>query len=73
MIKIFDDDLFFIRDDVESGIEIEEGGKVERRYSVFSKVPYRRLKVYCGPKEWAIEQFWLNYNKFIDELEKDLE
>jgi len=71
MIKIFEDDLFFIRDDVESGIEIEEGDKIERRYSVFSKVPYRRLIVYCGTKEWAIQQFWLNYEKFLEEIDKD--
>ena len=67
MNKIFDDDLFFIRDDVESGVAIEP------QYSVFSKVPYRRLIVYRSTKEWAIEQFWLNYDKFVDELEKDLE
>lgn len=73
MTRIFDNDLFFIRDDVESGIEIEEDGKVERRYSVFSKIPYRRLAVYCGHKEWAIEQFWLNYENLLEELEKDLE
>ena len=73
MIKIFENDLFFVRDDVESGIEIEDNGIIERRYSVFSKVPYRRLMVYCGPKEWAIEQFWLNYDKLLEELEKDLE
>lgn len=70
MVKVFENDLFFIRDDVESGIEIEEN-VVERRYSVFSKVPYRRLKVYCGSEEWAIQQFWLNYDKFVKELEDE--
>lgn len=70
MTRIFDNDLFFIRDDVESGVEVGDG---ERRYSVFSKIPYRRLVVYCGTKEWAIEQFWLNYENLLEELEKDLE
>lgn len=70
MTRIFDNDLFFIRDDVESGVEAGDG---ERRYSVFSKIPYRRLVVYCGTKEWAIEQFWLNYENLLEELEKDLE
>lgn len=70
MTRIFDNDLFFIRDDVESGVEVEDG---ERRYSVFSKIPYRRLVVYRGTKEWAIEQFWLNYENLLEELEKDLE
>lgn len=68
MLKIFEDDLFFLRDDVESGIDLGDGLK---RYSVFSKVPYRRLKVYAGPKEWAIEQFWLEYEDFIKDLENE--
>lgn len=68
MIKIFDDDLFFIRDDVQSGIDLDDG---LMRYSVFSKVPYRRLKVYAGSKEWAIQQFWLEYEDFIKELENE--
>lgn len=68
MIKILDNDLFFIRDDVQSGINLGDG---LMRYSVFSKVPYRRLKVYAGPKEWAIQQFWLEYEDFIKELEDD--
>jgi hypothetical protein len=65
MLKIFENDLFFIRDDAKIGIRFEDG---LTRYSVFSKVPYRLLKVYAGPKEWAIEQFWLEYEKFIEEL-----
>lgn len=72
MVKIFENDLFFIRDDIESGIDV--GIVLDdnfRRYSVFSKVPYRRLIVYNGSKEWAVEQFWLNYDKFVEEIENE--
>ncbi len=68
MVKIFEDDLFFVRDDVQSGVDLGDGCT---RYSVFSKVPYRRLKVYNGPKEWAIEQFWLEYDLFVLEIEDE--
>lgn len=64
MVKIFENDLFFIRDDVKCGIVIDD----DSRYSVFSKVPYRRLVVYNGTEEWAIQQFWLNYDKLLEEL-----
>lgn len=67
MRKIFEDDLFFIRDDVKCGIVIDG----DSRYSVFSKSPYRRLIVYNGTEEWAIQQFWFNYDKFVKELEDE--
>lgn len=68
MIKIFEDDLFFVRDDVQSGVDLGDGCT---RYSVFCKEPYRRLKVYNGPKEWAMEQFKLEYHAFILEIEDE--
>jgi len=62
-VKLFEDEFLFLRDDVESGIIIDE----ERRYSVFCKKPYQRLKVYCGSQEWALETFHKEYPALLAE------
>ncbi len=56
-VKIYEDEKFYVRDDIASGITIDEC----RRYSVFSKEPYHRLIVYNvgadGTAEQALQLF----------------
>lgn len=70
-VKLFEDEFLFLRDDVESGI-ISDEGRIwiyhrQRRYSVFCKKPYQRLKVYCGSQEWALETFHKEYPTLLAE------
>lgn len=57
IVKVYEDDTFFIRDDVATGIVIDEC----RRFSVFCKKPYRRVIVYNvgvdGTEDEAIQLF----------------
>lgn len=63
LVKLYEDDVLFLRDDVASGIIIDD----DRRYSVFCKNPYHRLKVYNGPELWALEEFHKEYQQLKTE------
>lgn len=70
---LYNNEHLFLRDDVASGIVIDEDwmshfdGK--DRFSVFSKHPYVRLRVYCMSKEQALIQFKKDYLDLLKEID----
>lgn len=63
-VKIYEDDNFFLRDDVASGIILEDG---ENRYSLFYKPYYHRVIVYCGTEEYALTALKSDYDILLEE------
>jgi hypothetical protein len=61
---LYTDEYLFLRDDIASGIVID--GKAQ--FSVISKKPYCRLKVYCMSKEQALIEFKKDYLDFLQEI-----
>ncbi len=64
MIKIYEDENFYIRDDLANGIIIEEG---ITRYSVFYKKDHHRVVVLRYEAEKALNHFKANYNQYLQE------
>lgn len=62
MLKIYEDEHFFIRDDNASGIILDDG---KQRYSLFYKHDYRRVVVFLGDEESAIKQLKDEYVEFL--------
>lgn len=66
MLKIYEDEHFFIRDDNASGIILDDE---KQRYSLFYKhegyQDYRRVTVFLGNEESAIKQLKDDYVELL--------
>lgn len=62
MLKIYEDEHFFIRDDNASGIILDDE---KQRYSLFYKHDYRRVVVFMGNEESAIKQLKDDYVELL--------
>ena len=62
MLKIYEDENFFIRDDNASGIILDDE---KQRYSLFYKHDYRRIVVFLGTEESAIKELKNDYDELL--------